>query len=49
MPKPNEITMTDIPDADLQELLDELKEEGKFEVVSKTKNNGTWTIKLKRK
>jgi hypothetical protein len=51
MAKPNNITMTDIPDAELKEFLDEVAEEGKFEVVSLVKDSATstWTVKLKRK
>jgi len=49
MAKPNRIKMTEIPDGELQEFLDEVAEEGKFDVESKTKENGTWTVVLKRK
>lgn len=49
MPKPNNITMTDIPDGELKEFLDEVAEEGRFDVVSVVKNGASWTVKLKRK
>jgi hypothetical protein len=49
MAKPNRIKMTDIPDAELQDFLDEVAEEDKFDVESKTKDNGTWTVVLVRK
>jgi hypothetical protein len=49
MTQPNNITVTEVPDADLKEFLDEVAEEDKFEVVSLIKNNATWTVKLKRK
>jgi hypothetical protein len=51
MPKPNEITMSEVPDAELKEFLDEIAEENKFDVVSLVKDSATsmWTVKLKRK
>jgi hypothetical protein len=48
MTKPDQITML-IPDAEVQDFLDEVAEEGKFKVVSKTLNGATWTVVLKRK
>jgi hypothetical protein len=49
-PNPRTFIMTDIPDADLQEILDELREEDLFDVIEKTKQaDGTWTLKLRRR
>ena len=49
MPRPNNITITDIPDAELKEFLDDTAHEDKFDVVSLVKVGETWTVKLKRK
>jgi hypothetical protein len=50
-PNPTTFKMTEIPNSEIQTILDEIENEGKFEITAKQQNpnDQTWTLTVHRK
>lgn len=51
MANPTTFKMTEIPNSEIQTILDEIAEEDKFEVLERVQNpaDQTWTLTVRRK